>query len=89
MVSIKKYRGLRNMSQTELADKIDISRQYMSTLESKEATITVKQALKIAKALEISPVMLYEMDNFKVKPTTREEKEFIIKLLQDSIDNED
>ena len=86
MISIKKYRGLRAMNQVQLAEALGVSRQYLCALESKKMKVPVNQVKKIAAVLQISPVELYGLENFKIKPETREEKEFLIKALQESLE---
>lgn len=55
MKAIKTYRLKRGMTQEELAEKSDISRQTIITLESnKKANVTVGVLRRIATALGVS-----------------------------------
>lgn len=49
------YRKLRNMSQKELARKIGITRQHLSSIENGRANWTIDILWHIAKELLISP----------------------------------
>lgn len=49
------YRKLRNMSQKELARKIGITRQLLSSIENGKAKWTIDILWDIAKELLISP----------------------------------
>lgn len=49
------YRKLRNMSQKELARKIGITRQHLSSIENGKAKWTIDILWDIAKELLISP----------------------------------
>ncbi len=50
---IKVYREYRKISQTVLAKKLGVSRQYISQIEAKERTGTAKLLKKIAKILNV------------------------------------
>lgn len=68
-VYLKQLRQEKSMTQAELAKKIGISQNYYASLENgvRGARISVELVLKIASALNISPIMLleYERDNRK------------------------
>lgn len=49
------YRKLRNMSQKELARKIGITRQHLSSIENGKSKWTIDILWDIAKELLISP----------------------------------
>lgn len=51
--SIKAFREYRGLSQTQLAEQVGISRQYMSQLESGDRTGGVKLLKKIATCLKV------------------------------------
>lgn len=50
---VKAYREYRKLSQSELARKIDISKQYISQIEKGEKTGSAKILKKIAKILRV------------------------------------
>ncbi len=50
---IKVFREYRRLTQTELAKRVNVSRQYISQLESGERTGTTKLLKVIAKALDV------------------------------------
>lgn len=53
---IKELREKQNLSQQELADKAEISRVYLSRLESgKEVRVSVNVLVKISNALNVKP----------------------------------
>jgi len=51
--AIKVYREYRGISQSSLAQKVSVSKQYISQLENKERTGTIKVLKSIAKALSV------------------------------------
>ena len=86
MISIKKYRGAKGYSQQEFSQAIGVTRQYLSMIEQDGTVAPVNIVEKIAETLEVSPIVLYGLDNFKIKPNTVEEKQFVIDLLKKSIE---
>lgn len=52
---IKEYRLSKNITQTELAEKVGCSRQYLNELENKDIrNVSSHLLLRIAKALDVS-----------------------------------
>ena len=52
---IKEYRLSKNITQTELAEKVGCSRQYLNELENKDIrNASSHLLLRIAKALDVS-----------------------------------
>lgn len=51
---IREYRQKNNLSQEELAEKLDISWRHLQRLEHNESNTTVKTLKKIIKVLNIS-----------------------------------
>ena len=51
---IKYYRRLKDLTQTQLADIVNITRTYVSEIENNGANPSIAIALKIAKALDVS-----------------------------------
>lgn len=87
MNNIKKFRGLKGISQKELADKIGVKRCMITYFEQCNGTISVKRAKQICQVLGCSLVDLYGVENFKVKPETDSEKMKVIKMLYESLNN--
>jgi transcriptional regulator with XRE-family HTH domain len=56
--NIKKYRKRRNWSQFKLAEKIDISTNFMADIEAGNTWVSTKTLVKLAKAFEIE---VYEL----------------------------
>lgn len=54
MNKITKWRIEKRMTKTELAEKSGLSRQSIHTMETNINSATVKNLLKIAKALEVT-----------------------------------
>lgn len=56
--TIKDLRKEKNLSQEKLAEKVEISRNYMGMIERAEVNIPILTLYKIAKILEIEPYKL-------------------------------
>ena len=54
--NIKKYRKMKNMTQAKLAEKVDLSHDYMRQIESKKIAkcFSVQTFYDISKALEVT-----------------------------------
>ena len=57
--NVKKYRKLLNMSQEELADKSNLHRTYISSIECFRRSIALENVQRIADALGIEPYKLF------------------------------
>ena len=55
---IRKYRKERGMTQEELAEKLDLSINYVGALERAEKNLTVTNLINIANALNVTADML-------------------------------
>lgn len=49
------YRKSEEMTQTELADLLAVSKQYISQLEKGERTASIEQAIRLAEVFEMDP----------------------------------
>lgn len=61
----KRIRYLRNqigLSQEELADKAEIDRTYITSVECGKRNISIVNIEKIAKALDVSLAVLFDFD---------------------------
>ena len=59
-LNIAYYRKERNLSQMQLADKIDISRTHMSRIENNDCAVALNVIFSIAKVLDIPVAKLFE-----------------------------
>ncbi len=58
--NIKRYRQRRGWSQAKLAEKMDISTNYLSDIESKRGWVSAFSLVKLANALEIEVFELFK-----------------------------
>jgi len=54
------YRKKLRLSQTQLAEKVDIHRTYVSAIELGKVSVSFDILFKLAEALEITPNKLFE-----------------------------
>ncbi len=87
---IKKYRAIKGLSQSELANAAGVSRTYLSYLEQNSAKrkLTAELAESIANVLECNIVDLFGDDVFYVVPKNDYEVVSLIKHLAKKISNE-
>ncbi len=57
--TLRKIRVRKGLSQEALAEKTGLSRNYIGNIERGEYSVTVKNTVKIAKAMAIHPSVLY------------------------------
>ena len=58
--SVKKQRAAKGLSQETLAEKADLDRTYLSDVERGTRNLGVKNVVRIAKALGVTPAKLME-----------------------------
>lgn len=63
--NIHDYRKLRNFSQEELAEKLDISVKHLSTIETGKVFASAELIEKLAKELNVSVSSLFYTQNEK------------------------
>ena len=51
--NIKKYRKLKNLSQNQLAEKVDLSREHLACIETGKEFISLRKLFLIADILEV------------------------------------
>lgn len=51
--NIKKYRQAKNFSQEFLAEKVDLSREYITRIENGQKFVSLKKLFLLADALEV------------------------------------
>ena len=54
------FRKIKNMSQNQLAEKINISRTHMSRIETAECAVSLDVIFEICRILEIEPKQLFD-----------------------------
>ena len=83
MNNIQKYRGLKGITQVELADALNMTRPGLSYLEHSNAkNVNQKKLEKMSEILGVSIVKLLGEDNFKNVPSTVEDIDYTIELLE-------
>ncbi len=60
--NIKYIRGIKGLSQQDLADKVHLDRSTISRIENNEIETTMENAIKIADALDVSLYSLVGRD---------------------------
>ena len=90
---IANFRKLRNMTQAELADKLNINKNYLSQIEtgSRNKTISLPMLIRISRALDVELALLTDIDGIyksDLKNFWSDMKETFeeIKKLNDDID---
>lgn len=53
--NIRKYRKLKNLSQEQLSELVDVTTDYISLIELSKRTPSLKKLYKIAEILEVEP----------------------------------
>ena len=77
--NIKRYRGLRGWSQVVLAEKIDISTNFLADIETGKSWVSSLTLVKLANVLEIE---VYEL--FRPGETASDEtKELMTRFVKD------
>lgn len=61
--NIKVQRAIKNITQAELADRIQVSRQTINTIESGKYVPSTVLALKIARVFETSVDHIFELED--------------------------
>ena len=87
------FRKLRNMTQAELADKLDINKNYLSHIESASAnkSISLPMLIRISRVLDVELALLTDIDGIyksDLKNFWSDMKESfeVIKQLNDDMD---
>lgn len=60
--NIKKYRELKGLSQNQLAELVDLSREYVADVERGHKRISLKKLFSVVDALEIKCSDLVDFD---------------------------
>ncbi len=59
-LNIAYYRKSKGLSQSRLAELVNISRTHMSRIETAECAVSLDVVFDICKALEIKPMQLFD-----------------------------
>lgn len=62
-LNIAYYRKERGLSQSRLAELIDISRTHMSRIETADCAVSLDVVFKICDVLELNPSKLFDFRN--------------------------
>ena len=90
MINIKKYRGMLDISQEELARRLGVTRPMVCYLEKKEThDIDRETANKLCSIFGCELIDLYGLDNFRVLPSNDKEILSVIKMLLSRIEDND
>lgn len=82
MNNVKKYRGKIGLTQSQLADKIGVTRALIVNLEKEDCHSTSQSTTEaLCELFEISPCELYGVDNFKYFPESKKDCEYLISIL--------
>lgn len=95
---LKELRKNKNITQEQLAEKLDISRSKVSSWETSKRAMNITEAIKLANIYEISLDNMFEIDNISEKQyieifdkfiqsekISLKEKIRIIELIRDSL----
>lgn len=59
-LNIAYYRKIKNLSQIQLAEKINISRTHMSRIETADCAVSLDVVFDICDVLSVSPSKLFD-----------------------------
>jgi len=79
---IRRMRLKRNMTQEELAEKVDISQRTLSGIETGENFVTAETLDKLVVALETTFESLFATEHYKESPILRREINEIVGNLE-------
>ena len=80
---IKYYRTLCNLTQEELAEKLDMTARSLSFIECGTNFITAQTLEKLCCALNVTPKQLFDF-NYNSKPITEVKKEIDVLIKNNS-----
>jgi transcriptional regulator with XRE-family HTH domain len=82
---LKEIRKARGLTQEALAEKVDLTPQYLSRLEGGHQSPSVETVARLAEALDLE---LCELFDFGHQGTVKEIRERLRKLIQESREEE-
>lgn len=80
--NIKKYRLLNNMTQEELAGKLDLDTQYYAQLERGERNFTIEKIIRLCAVFHIGIENIIEMESITETETESPGREDTARLIQ-------
>lgn len=86
MNNIKKFRGEIGMTQKDLAEAIKVTRSLVVSLEKEDCHSTSKSTTDaLCNLFKVSPCRLYGIDNFRYKPESKDDVEYLISILNEEL----
>ncbi|MEK6736826.1 MAG: helix-turn-helix transcriptional regulator [Pseudomonadota bacterium] len=82
---LKEIRKTRGLTQEALAEKIDLSPQYLSRLEGGHQSPSLETVARLAEALDLE---LWELFDLRHQGTVKEMRERLRRLIQESNEQE-
>ena len=83
MKKIKLYRGVKGITQAELARRLGVTRAYINKLESdKYHSISKKLVKRLCEVFEVDAFDLFDIDILKIAPQNSKEFEKVIAGLE-------
>ena len=76
-LNIAYYRKDRGLSQSELAERVNISRTHMSRIETADCAVSLDVVFDICDALEIKPVELFRFSGMKNRRERKRLRRFL------------
>ena len=61
--NIAKYRNMNSYTQNQLAEKVDVGREYIAKIETAKKCVSLKLLFKIAEALNVNEKDLFNFEN--------------------------
>ena len=83
MKKIKLYRGIKGITQAELARRLGVTRAYINKIESdKYHSIGKKLVKRLCEVFEVDAFDLFDIDILKIVPQNSKEFEKVIYILE-------
>ena len=83
MKKIKLYRGIKGITQAELARRLGVTRAYINKIESdKYHSISKKLVKRLCEVFEVDAFDLFDIDILKIVPQSSKEFEKVIYILE-------
>lgn len=83
--NIKRLRTLNRLSQEELAEKVDISANFLSSIEIGKKWVSPSTLAKLSDALSVESYVLFKPQNH-CAPDIQNRTEEIFQIIEDSIE---
>ena len=83
MKKIKLYRGVKGITQAELARRLGVTRAYINKIESdRYHSISKKLVKRLCEVFEVDAFDLFDIDILKIVPQNSKEFEKVIYILE-------